>query len=69
MTLGLKVSIDHIDSLLSLYKTEYEKGGLTGLLSYLIHRPISQISIAQKHILEAERKTVGRMEAMRAILR
>lgn len=65
ITFGGKVLADYFN----LYESEYSKGGVVGLVGYIINRPLDQIHRVQKTILRNESKKIGRAEACRVILR
>lgn len=49
--------------------TEYQRGGVVGLVSYLINRPLDQVETARRMIFLNENRKISRLEGFRVVLK
>lgn len=46
---------------------EFKKGAITGLISYLINRPLDQMELIRHNVFVQEKKYIDRMKALKIV--
>jgi hypothetical protein len=64
-----KILIDAADYAADWRYSQYTKGAIAGLFSYIVNRPLDQIQTAKNIILQNENKHIGTFEALRVVVR
>ena len=69
ITFVSKILIDAAGYRANWNNNQYTKGGLAGLIAYIINRPLDQIQTAKNIIIQNQNKKIGTFQALRVIVR